>query len=95
MQGDQFMTTSDIPQSLRAFIDENFLFGVKVTYGDDDSLLEGSIIDSTGVLELIAHLESTYNITIADEDLVPENLDSISRMTKFISGQREKVEVAQ
>jgi acyl carrier protein len=95
MQGDQFMTTSDIPQSLRAFIDENFLFGVKVIYGDDDSLLEGSIIDSTGVLELIAHLESTYNITIADEDLVPENLDSISRMTKFISGQREKVEVAQ
>jgi acyl carrier protein len=95
MQGDQFMTTSDIPQSLRAFIDENFLFGVKVIYGDDDSLLEGSIIDSTGVLELIAHLEGTYNIIIADEDLVPENLDSISRMTKFISGQREKVEVAQ
>jgi acyl carrier protein len=95
MQGDQFMTTSDIPQSLRAFIDENFLFGVKVTYGDDDSLLEGSIIDSTGVLELIAHLESTYNITIADEDLVPENLDSISGMTKFISCQPEKVEVAQ
>ena len=89
------MTTSDIPQALRAFIDENFLFGVKVNYGDDDSLLEGSIIDSTGVLELIAHLEGTYNITIADEDLVPENLDSISRMTKFISCQREKVEVAQ
>lgn len=89
------MTTSDIPQSLRAFIDENFLFGVQVTYSDDDSLLEGSIIDSTGVLELIAHLESTYNITLADEDLVPENLDSISGMTKFISRKQVKVGVPQ
>ncbi len=87
--------TTDIPQSLRAFIDENFLFGVETAYGDDDSLLEGSILDSTGVLELIAHLESTYHITIADEDLVPENLDSITGLTRFISRQDEKVAVIQ
>ena len=89
------MTTADISQSLRAFIDENFLFGVKTAYGDDDSLLEGSIIDSTGVLELVAHLESTYHITIADEDLVPENLDSISGLTRFVSRQGEKVAAIQ
>jgi acyl carrier protein len=89
------MTTTEITYSLRAFIDENFLFGVKTAYGDDDSLLEGSIIDSTGVLELIAHLESTYHIAIADEDLVPENLDSISGLTQFIIRQCEKVAVAQ
>ena len=87
--------TTNISQSLRAFIDENFLFGVETTYGDDDSLLEGSILDSTGVLELVAHLESTYHITIADEDLVPENLDSITGLTRFISRQDEKVAVPQ
>ncbi len=89
------MTTSDLSQSLRAFIDENFLFGVQTAYGDDDSLLEGSIIDSTGVLELVAHLEDTYGITIADEDLIPENLDSISGLTQFISRQGEKATVSQ
>jgi len=84
------MTTKEISHALRTFIDENFLFGVQTAYGDDDSLLEGSIIDSTGVLELIAHLESTYHITIADEDLVPENLDSITGMTRFVCYQCEK-----
>ncbi len=55
---------NDVAQSLREFIKENFLFGADDSFSDDDSLLEQEIIDSTGVLELINHLESTYDIAI-------------------------------
>ena len=82
---------NELAQELRQFIDENFLFGIKTEYSEEDSLLEKSIIDSTGVLELIAHLEGTYGIEILDEDLVPENLDSINRLVRFISERRDAV----
>ena len=80
---------NELSHELRRFIDENFLFGIDTDYADDDSFLEKSIIDSTGVLELIAHLESTYGIEIGDEDLVPENLDSIDRLVRFITERKE------
>ncbi len=67
------------------------MFGIKTEYSEEDSLLEKSIIDSTGVLELIAHMEGTYGIEILDEDLVPENLDSINRLVRFISERRDAV----
>ncbi|MBN1852361.1 MAG: acyl carrier protein, partial [Pirellulales bacterium] len=73
-----------LAESLRCFVNENFLFGVDVEYFDDDSFLENGIIDSTGVLELIGHLESTYGIVISDDDLIPENLDSISGLVRFV-----------
>lgn len=85
---------TELATELRRFVDENFLFGVNTEYFDDDSFLENSIIDSTGVLELIAHLEGTYNITIGDEDLVPENLDSIVGLTRFIKSKRETVQAS-
>lgn len=69
---------------LRQFVDTNFLFGTGVNYADEDSFLDNGIIDSAGVLELIAHLEERYGLVIADEDLVPENLDSISNVVQFI-----------
>ena len=88
---------NELAVDLRQFIDENFLFGMVVDYTDDDSFLENSIIDSTGVLELIAHLESMFGITIDDEDLVPENLDSITGLQQFITRKREvgQIESAQ
>ena len=84
---------NELAEALRRFVDENFLFGVATQYDDDDSFLENGIIDSTGVLELIAHLESTYDVAIDDEDLVPENLDSISGLTQFITGKRATAQV--
>lgn len=51
---------------------------------DHESFLESGIIDSTGVLELIAFLESRYEITIDDEELVPANLDSVERVSNFV-----------
>jgi len=52
--------------------------------GNSDSFLESGIIDSTGVLELIAFLESTYAVSIADEELIPANLDSVDRVSSFV-----------
>jgi len=80
---DQHM--KELATSLRQFVEENFLFGVPVPYSNDDSLLERSIIDSTGVLELITHLENAFHIMIDDEELVPENLDTINNMARFVA----------
>ncbi|MCF6369435.1 acyl carrier protein [Rhizobium halophilum] len=71
--------------AVREFISENFLFRADADITDSQSLLEGGIIDSTGVLELIAFLEATYGITIADEEIIPENLDSIDNMTSYLA----------
>ncbi len=85
---------NELATQLRQYIDENFLFGVDTDYGDDDSLMDNSIIDSTGVLELIAHLESRYGCKVGDEDLVPENLDSINSLEKFIVRKQASAPVA-
>jgi acyl carrier protein len=70
---------------IRQFVVENFLFGQNdKQVSDTQSFLESGIIDSTGVLELIAFLESKYGISIADEELVPANLDSVDRVANFV-----------
>jgi acyl carrier protein len=70
---------------LRQFICDNFLFGLqRYSFSDDDSLLEKRIIDSTGVLELIAFLEETFGVKVQDDELLPENLDSINRLVRYI-----------
>ena len=81
-----------IEQQIRNFIIETFLFGESNNgLKDTDSLLETGIIDSTGVLELIAFIEETYGIKVKDEELIPENLDSIENVSEFI--RRKQLEV--
>lgn len=75
--------------TVRTFIVDNFLFGDGDDLKEETSFLEGGIIDSTGILELITFLEETYNVKIEDAELVPENLDSIANVAKFI-GQKVK-----
>jgi acyl carrier protein len=70
---------------IRDFIVENFLFGQdNGELSQDDSLLEKGIIDSTGVLELVGFLERAYQLDVKDEDLVPENLDTIRRAADYV-----------
>ena len=69
---------------IRQFIAERFLFGDDKKLGDEDSLLEAGIIDSTGILELINHLEERYGIKVNDDELVPENLDTIASIASFL-----------
>jgi len=82
-----------IEQQIRGFIVENFLFGEPDNgLQDTDSLLEKGIIDSTGVLELVAYLEETYEIQVEDEELVPENLDSVANVTSYILSKQAGAE---
>lgn len=70
---------------VRGFIVSNFLFGdAQRLPPDGDSLLEHGIIDSTGVLELVFFLESRYGIEIDTDELIPANLDSISKSAAFL-----------
>lgn len=80
----------NIEHQIRNFIVENFLFGESSNgLKDSDSLLETGVIDSTGVLELVAFIEVTFKIKVNDEDLVPENLDSIGNVSEFIRRKQE------
>ncbi|MDM8536738.1 phosphopantetheine-binding protein [Desulfobacterales bacterium HSG17] len=74
-----------VKQKIKEFIIENFLFGEESDLNDDTSFLEEGIIDSTGVLELIEFLEEEFEIEIDDEDMIPENLDSLNNLEKFIA----------
>ncbi|BCO07658.1 acyl carrier protein [Desulfolithobacter dissulfuricans] len=79
---------SDIVPKIRQFIFDNFLFDAgEEDLGNDDSFLEQGVIDSTGVLELVEWLEETFDIKVEDEELVPENLDSVNLLARFITGK--------
>jgi len=58
-------------------------------FSDDDSFQDRGIVDSTGILELVCHLQEHYAIDVADEDLVPDNLDSLSKLARFIERKRQ------
>jgi acyl carrier protein len=80
-----------ITRELRTFIVDNFLFGVesgRFAFSDDDSFQERGIVDSTGILELVGHLQERYAIAIEDEELVPENLDSVNKVARFVEQKR-------
>ncbi len=70
---------------IRDFIVENFLFGDSARLpGDDMSLIDNDVVDSTGVLELVAFLEERFGIAVADADIVPANLDSVERIAAYV-----------
>jgi acyl carrier protein len=71
-------------EQLRTYIVENFLFGDDKGLEDSTSFLESGMIDSTGILEVISYLEDNFPLKINDEELIPENLDSISNILSFI-----------
>jgi acyl carrier protein len=71
-------------RQIRDYIVDNFLLGQDNGLKDTDSLLESGVVDSTGVLEVVGFLEKTFQIEVKDEDLIPENLDSIQGLAKFV-----------
>lgn len=78
-----------IEQKIRDYILENYLFTSEQSALDNnDSFLEKGILDSTGILEMIYFIEDEYGIKVEDEEMVPENLDSVSKITAYI--QRKK-----
>jgi acyl carrier protein len=71
-------------RQIRDYIVDNFLLGQDNGLKDTDSLLESGVVDSTGVLEVVGFLEKTFQIEVKDEDLVPENLDTIQSIASFV-----------
>lgn len=71
-------------KEIREFIVGNFLLGDGTSLVDDESFLETNVVDSTGMLELVVFLEGTYGIKIEQEEMVPENLDSVNRVAEFL-----------
>ena len=79
-----------VESKIRAYIAENFLFGDADQLGVDDSFLDKGIIDSTGILEIVMFLEEQFGIKVADSEMLPENLDSIANITRFIEKKGAK-----
>jgi acyl carrier protein len=81
-------------KKIRSFIIENYLFGEEGRLNNDDSFLESGIIDSTGILELVRFLEATFGIKVNDEELIPDNLDSVNKIDAFLQAKLRPVETA-
>jgi len=76
----------DTRQIIKRFIRENFLKESRQNnFRDDVSFIDGGIIDSVGVLELVAFLEETFQFRVEDEELVPENLDSVDKLVTYVN----------
>jgi acyl carrier protein len=80
------MQTTDIEQEIRGFITESFLFGRSEALNNDVPLL-GSVIDSTGVIELIVFLQERFTVAVDDEEVTAENLGSVKNVVAFIEGK--------
>ena len=77
----------DITERVKEFVTANF-YVEPASLADDASLLEHGIVDSTGVLEVVSFLEAEFGIAVADEELLPENLDSIGRISAFVARKK-------
>ncbi|MTV32505.1 acyl carrier protein [Rhodoblastus acidophilus] len=83
------METDMIEKDIRDFIAQDLLFVDDVNdMAGDQSMLQAGMIDSTGVLELVAFLEGHFDIAIADADIVPENLDTIDALVAFVTRKK-------
>ena len=77
-------------ETIKQFIVDNFLFGDGAKIANETPLFEKGIIDSTGVLELVAFIEDNFNVTVADEELVQENFSSLIAIEKFLQSKNNK-----
>ncbi|WP_072377961.1 acyl carrier protein [Hyphomicrobium sp. NDB2Meth4] len=88
--------SNHLKQAVREFVETSFLFREgRDGLGDDESLLGAGLIDSTGILELVSYLESEFGIVVNDEEIVPENLDSIGLITAYVARKQSAQPSAQ
>jgi len=81
----------DIKEQIRAFVTSNFYVADPTALEDATSLLDRGIIDSTGVLEVIFFIEENFGIKVEDSEMLPDNLESIERIAKFISSKKAAI----
>ena len=79
------MDENEIRKRIHEYMLETFFFGDEAEeFSIEDSFLDTGLIDSTGILELIQFLEETFDFEVEDEEMIPENLDSIRRATAYV-----------
>jgi acyl carrier protein len=78
---------SPIRARIRAYIADNLLLGEAADLGDDTSLLESGLLDSTGAIEMVAFLEQSFAIAVTDHDLMADNFDSVARVATFVESK--------
>jgi acyl carrier protein len=81
------MNSTSPRERIRSFIVDSFFVE---DFADDDSFLRRGLIDSTGMMELVAFLEEQFRISLQDGELVPENLDSLARVTAFVERKQAR-----
>jgi acyl carrier protein len=83
------IAATELKRKIREFVTGNFYVSDQGSLGDETSLLDAGVIDSTGVLEIIGFLEKGFGIVVADDEIVPENLDCIERIATFVARKAE------
>ena len=84
------INNTHIERDLRTFLDQNFPLAYPRSLDRNESLFEAGLIDSTGVLELVDFIEDRYDIQIRDDELLPDNLDSIDCLVAFITRKQRE-----
>lgn len=80
----------DHKNRIRQFVVSNFYVADAAALGDAASLLDLGVIDSTGVLEVVGFLETEFGVQVLDEEMLPENLDSIDSIARFLERKLAK-----
>lgn len=86
--------TREIERAVRKFLSESLLYREGDSISDTTSFMESGLIDSTGILELVFFLETTFGIKVSDGEMLPENLDSIRQLTAYVQRKVNSGEVA-
>ena len=79
------MTSDDVRAKIRSYVISHFHLSRTPALGDEDSLLDARLIDSLGILDLVGYLEETFAIRVEDDELTPENFESIGALVRFVS----------
>ena len=78
-----------VKEKIKTFVVANFLFGDDEGLAEETSFLESGVIDSMGILELVDYIEKEFKVAISDEELLPENLDSINNISSFLENKMD------
>jgi acyl carrier protein len=78
----------DIKTMVRQFLLDNFVMGSNVEIADDTSFMKGHILDSTGFIELIMFIEESFGVKVEDEEMLPENFDSLLNVERYVGRKR-------
>jgi len=79
----------DVKEQIRQYVAENFLFSDNgFELDNDESFLDAGVVDSLGVLELVTFVEENFGVQVADDEIVPDNFDSVNRLADFIGRKR-------